>query len=137
MADEEQEITLRNGARVNLRHALIELRRLRRLQEMHPEHFEALRQLVHAEARSVSHQSREYLRTHGNILPDGTVRPIVQAVLLSSCSNTPEGAVLVPPFANPSEADRHAIDRIQQGIDAEIDRTLNDLRSGHDGPSLT
>ena len=114
-------LQLKNGGHADVRHALIECHRLDRLMRVYPQHFDVLLSLCRSEPavpgrQNTSKNSVQFLKTHGSLLKDGTVRPLVRDVLLSGYQITPDGSVVTRPFAISSPEQEQIVETIQQEI---------------------
>jgi hypothetical protein len=132
-------LTLKNGAKVNARHALAERSRLERLLRNHPDHFGALMRLSKAQAagsnqfdQTTIQESVRFLKNNGDLLKDGQVRSIVRDVLISSYQETPDGPVMTQPFLLASKEDKRIADRIEEDADQRFQEWLREARSDKD-----
>lgn len=142
--EEEPILPLKNGSTANVRHALAERRNLERLLRHAPQHFDILLKLcqgttAEAIARSgiPAEESLKYLQNDTVLQKDGTVRPIVRDVLLSSYQVTPDGPAITMPFAFTTHEQTEMVDAIQQQINERATRLFKYLGWGRDDGPLS
>jgi len=135
----EFSLQLKNGNHANVRHALAERSNLERMLRSNPQHFSVLLALCQAHTAEESGvspvpapESMEFLKTDGTLESDGTVRPIVRDVLLSSYQITPDGPTLTMPFVFSNPEEPLAVDRIEQQIRQRFKNWLRERPSDDD-----
>lgn len=120
MPEEDQILTLKNGAQAPVRAALAECSSLRVLLRQHPHHFQVLLQLMnsdHAQERAreaALKQSIRFLRSSAYLEKDGGLRALVRDILESGYQVTPDGPVITQPFLLTTEEDKAAAERAER-----------------------
>ena len=134
-------LTLKNGAKVNSRHALAMRDLLEGLLHHHSEEFAALLELCRSEpgseSRRLSQEAVQCLKDHGSLDADGAVRPIIRDVMLSCYHVTPDGPVLTQPFALATMGEKRLADQLEEDADRRFQKWVRNARKdkGDRGPS--
>lgn len=127
-------LTLKNGAKVNARHALAMRDLLEALLHYHPDEFAALLNLCQlspgSTASPLSQRAVQCLKDHGSLDANGALRPIIRDVVLSSYSITPDGPVLTQPFALATPEEKCLADGLEQDADRRAQKFIENARKG-------
>lgn len=121
-------ITLQSGAVVDAREAVSLWYRIDALLTVAPEHFRSLLALAEGRIGNADSSHFEHLLADGFLEDDRrTIRQVVQEVIRNSYQDTKEGPV-ISPLRLQSEDDHPVAEQALR----EIDRWVNDIRSGRD-----
>jgi hypothetical protein len=132
--DEGPKFTLKNGDQVDADWTVILYESLVAMQDVRPRRFQSLLALAQGRAGDVVADDLEYFKEAGFITPAGALSSDVQSVLVSAYQETPEGAVLINPVRLETQADRAAVERIEQTLNQRARDFLNERDA--EGPSL-
>lgn len=127
---EEQPVRLKNGAEMPLARAVSQVNSLRSTLEHDPQGEAVIRALflvASGKNHEVSEEIKQNLRDGLELRPDGTLHPDLEAVILSSYRETPEGTTLVDPFPVESEKKANTRDQIAETHDRRSLDALRDL----------
>lgn len=127
-------LTLKNGAKVNGRHALAMRDLLEALLRHHPNEFATLLELCQSQPGSqpppLSQATIRCLQDHGSLDADGTLRPIIRDVMLSSYHATPDGPVLTQPFTLATIEEKRIADGLDDAADRRAKNWIENARKG-------
>lgn len=136
MPKEDHILTLKNGSKDSAHAVLAVVGDLRYVLRNHRRHFELLLSLAQADANTQPQsddiafkESMKYLKMSGYFDKDGTIAPRVRNVLESSYQVTPDGPVLVQPFALATDAEKAIADRAEKEL---VDWFADRLRDSPD-----
>ena len=126
-------LRLKNGEPEEARWALAERNILDRLLRIQPQVFDVLLRLCRGDVPQTQdvtwHESLEILKKRRDVLDDGTVRPLVRNVMLSSYQMTPDGPVMTQPFALTNQQDKELADLIEHQVDEHQMTFVRDILS--------
>ena len=109
---DDRRLPLKNGELVEPRAGYSAWQTLARLAEQSPHLLAAMASLVRGQ--SITSEAASLLEQHWLVRPDGTVPETVAAVLRAGYRDTPDGGVLVNPFALEAADDRHTFEALQR-----------------------
>lgn len=132
-------LRLKNGEQAEARLALADRDSLEQLLQFQPQVFDVLLRLCRGDVPqkpdATWRESVEILKKRRDLLDDGTVRPLVRNVMLSSCQMTPDGPVMTQPFALTNKQDKEFADLIEHQVDEHQMKFVRNMLSRLDKDS--